>query len=47
MIFRNIEIKIKIGKEINNALDPLWPMASAQQTAQPAPLDRPQVAGVT
>jgi hypothetical protein len=45
MIFRNIESKIEIGKEINSAPGQLWSTASAQQTTQPALLDRSQVAG--
>jgi hypothetical protein len=45
MIFKNIETKIKIGKEINSAPGQLWPTASAQRTAQSASLHRPQVPG--
>jgi hypothetical protein len=43
MIFRNIETKIEIGKEINSAPGRVWLTASAQRTARPAPLDRLQV----
>jgi hypothetical protein len=46
MIFRNIETKIEIGKEINSALGRLWSLAPVEQTTQPALLDRLQLAKV-